>query len=316
MHTEDSPLVSVIIVYYKRPETIEAAIESALQQDYPRREILVIDNRSDDGLRELIERRGYDVRLIELPVNRGACGGRNAGIEAARGDIIVCSEDDVQFMSAFELTKVVNTFRERPDIGVLAFKIVDPKTGELRLREWCHPRYWKEASDQEFETDWFGEGASAFRREVFERCGAYYAPFFYGAEGDDLVVRIFNGGYRILYTPRIRVGHAASEAGRTSTRQYYFFTRNYVWTAFKNFAGFQRVKFIVPKLLMMLYFTLRSRSFGAFVRGLWHGVRGLAAVRQERAVATRETLRYMAELEKQRPTLLVRFARHKAAPQI
>lgn len=316
MPISDAVLVSVVILYYKRRETIGASLESVLRQDYPHREVIVVDNHSEDGLKQWIRTGGYAVRLIELQENRGACGGRNAGIRAARGEIIVCLEDDVSLCSPFELTKMVNVFRQHPEIHVLAFQICDPETGRVRLREWCHPRYWKECDQSEFETFWFGEGASAFRREVFEACGAYYEPFHYGAEGDDLVIRILNRGFRILYTPLVRVGHRASEQGRSSERQHYYFTRNYIWTAFKSYHFTDGVRYLVPKLLMMSYFTLRTRSFGAFFRGLWDGIRGISQVRQHRTPASRATVRYLADLEKHRPGLLVRLGRHKAAPQL
>ena len=79
------PLVSIVIVYYKRRETIAESIDSVLRQEYPHREVIVVDNHSQDGLKQWIETHGHDVTLIELPQNLGANGGRNAGIRAARG---------------------------------------------------------------------------------------------------------------------------------------------------------------------------------------------------------------------------------------
>lgn len=310
------PLISVVVLYYKRRETIEETLGSVLRQDYPNREIIVVDNHSQDDLATLIAARGHEIQLIELPENVGACAGRNAGIRAARGRIIVVLEDDVSFLSPFELSRIVRVFEDRPEYHVLAFQICDPDTGQLRLREWCHPRHWKQCAEVEFETLWFGEGASAFRREVFDDCGLYYEPFFYGAEGDDLVIRLLNGGFRILHAPQVRVGHRASEKGRSSHRQYYFYTRNYVWTAYKDYHLLAGARYLVPKLLMMLYFAVRSGSLGSFFRGLWDGVRGLGRIRDDRTPASGATIRYMAQLEKSRPNIWVRLGRHKTAPQL
>jgi len=315
-HSSSLPLVSVVIVYYKRRETIAESIDSVLRQEYSNREVIVVDNHSEDGLKQWIETHGYDVRLIELPENLGACGGRNAGIRAARGTIVVCLEDDVSFLSPFELDKMIKVFDMNSNIHVLAFKICDPDTGELRLREWCHPRYWKESSEEEFETNWFGEGASAFRREVFETCGLYYEPLFYGPESHDLIIRLMNRGFKILYTPLVRVGHRAAQKGRTSNRQFFYFTRNYFWLAYKNHHFAKGLRFLLPKILMMSYFALRTGNFRPFFRGVLHGVKGLGQIRADRAPASRSTERYFAELEKDRPGLLVRFARHRKQVQI
>jgi GT2 family glycosyltransferase len=310
------PLISVVILYYKRRETIAESIESVLHQTYSNLELILVDNHSEDGLKPWLGTLGYDVKLIELPQNLGTCGGRNAGIRAARGEIVVCLEDDISFLSRFELTNLLKVFELHPNIHVLALKICNPDTGKLSLREWCHARSWKESAEHEFETNWFGEGASAFRREVFDSCGLYYEPLFYGVESHELIIRLMNGGCRILYTPHVRVGHRAAKSGRTPERQFYYYTRNYFWLAYKNHHFANGVRFLLPKLLMMFYFALRTRNFRPFFRGIFHGITGLRRIRADRTRATKATERYFAEIEKYRPGLMVRFARHRQQPQI
>lgn len=310
------PLISVVILYYKRRDTIEESVNSVLAQDYPNVELIIVDNHSEDGIRSAIEAMSRNVKFIELPENIGACAGRNKGLRLAHGEFVVFLEDDVKFLSSFEVTKITRVFEAHPEVHVLALQVCDPDTGRLRLREWCHPRYWKDHADAEFETSWFGEGASAFRREALDLCGGYYEPLFYGAEGDDLVVRLFNYGFRILHTPEVRVGHRASENGRSSYRQYYYFTRNYFWIAYKDFPFFAGMRYLLPKLGMMGFFALRTGSFKAFFRGTWDGIRGLGQIHSDRTPATSLTIRYLADLEKWRPNLFVRLARHREAPQI
>ncbi|MGA7635838.1 MAG: glycosyltransferase family A protein, partial [Candidatus Acidiferrales bacterium] len=72
--------VSVVILYYKRRETIEESVDSVRAQDYPNVELIVVDNHSDDDIKTAIDRRGGQVKFIELPENIGACAGRNAGL--------------------------------------------------------------------------------------------------------------------------------------------------------------------------------------------------------------------------------------------
>jgi GT2 family glycosyltransferase len=312
----NQPRVSVIIVYYKRRETIEETLRSVLRQDYPNLEIILVDNHSEDDLRQVAALSRPQVRLIELERNRGACGGRNAGIAAASGEILVFLEDDVTFMSPADVSRIVEIFGKHPQIHVLAFQICDPDSGEMRLREWCHPRHWKQACQTEFETLWFGEGASAFRRTVLEECRGYYEPLFYGAEGDDLVLRLLDRGFRILYTPRVRVGHRASQRGRSLSRQLYYFTRNYIWTAYKDYPALSALRYLIPKLLMMGYFAARTAAYRPFVRGVWDGMAGLKRIHRDRLPVRKSTLRYVNELERTRPGLLARLGRHRDGPQI
>lgn len=310
----EMPLVSVIILNYKRLEAFKLALDSVLQQEYPNREIIVVDNHSEEDIESLVRNRDASIKLIQLPTNRGSCGGRNAGIREARGDILITLDNDVNFSSPFELTKVVNTFKQRPDIHVLAFQVCDAETGELRLREWCHPRSWKKFGQSEFETHFFGEGAVAFRRQVFQTCGLYYEPFFIGCEGYDLALRILNHGFRILYAPRIRVHHLMSPETRRPDRAYYIYTRNYLWITYKDYPLVAGLRFLLPKLAMMLYFAVRERCPGAFLRGLRDGVLGLAEIGSNRSPISKSTIKYLAELEKWRPGLFFRLARHKLKP--
>jgi GT2 family glycosyltransferase len=319
--TEDAKgnwaLVSVVIPYYKRGCVFDECLDSVLRQDYPYREVLVVDDHSRDDVRRRIDaRQAAEVRLIELPENAGACAARNAGIRAARGHLVVLLDDDAGFMSPFELTKLVKLLEARPDVHVVAFQICDPDTGELRLRDWCHPRSWKEFSESEFETHHFGEGSSAFRREVFDAAGPFYEPFFYGAEGHDMEIRVLNHGFRILYSPRVRIWHRVSAESRSVHRQYYYFTRNFIWMAYKDYPVGAGLRFLIQKLAMMAYFTVRLGCYRAFLAGVWDGFRGLRRLRADRTPASRTTLRYWAELERGRPGLMVRLTRHRVRPQI
>jgi GT2 family glycosyltransferase len=312
----DAPLVSIVLLYYKRPEIIEETLRSILRQDYPNVEIILVDNNSRDGLRAVVDGLGANIDLMELSENLGACAGRNAGMREARGDIIVSIDDDVSFASPSEVRRIVDTFQERPDIHVLAMQVCDPHTGKVRIREWCHTRPYDKYVEEEFDTNWFGEGASAFRREVFTKCGFYYEPLFYGAEGHDMVLRIMDHGFRVLHTPTVRVNHWASESGRTMGRQYYYYTRNFIWMAYKDYTLWNGICFVIPKMLMMAYFGLRTGDVLPILRGAWDGLKGLSTVHRDRTPVGRKTIQLFAEHERWRPSLVQRLARHRATPQI
>jgi GT2 family glycosyltransferase len=312
----ECPLVSVVILTYKRREALERTLDSVLTQEYPNREIIVVDTVSEVDVRGLIQARDPSVRLIELTENVGAAASRNPGIRAARGQIIVTIDDDVSFWSPFELTHIVKAFAEHPNIDVLVFQICDADSGALRLREWCHPKSWKEFGQSEFETYYLPEGAAAFRREVFDAVGLYYEPFFIGGEGGDFAFRLIDRGFRMLYCPRVRVSHLMSQQSRTPDRFFYFYTRNWIWLAYKDFHFYDGVRFLVPKLISMIYFTVRVGSYRFFLRGVRDGIQGLREVRRERTPIRKEAMKYIDELEKGRPGWLVRLARHREEPQI
>jgi GT2 family glycosyltransferase len=312
----DLPLVSVVVLNYKRRDALAETLDSVLRQDYLNREIIVVDNHSEEDIRSVVESRGSEIRLLELPRNLGSCAGRNAGIRLARGEFIITIDNDVALATPFEIFKVVKAFEERPQSHVLVFQICDAHTGKLRLREWCHPKYWKEFGQSEFETYFLPEGSSAFRRQVFETVGLYYEPFFIGHEGGDLAFRILNHGFQILYLPQVRVWHAASPLTRSQSRTYRLYTRNYIWMAYKNFRALAGFRFILPKLAMMFCFAVRAGCTRDFLVGFWEGIVNLAQIRPDRTPMDETTVQRLHDLDRGRPNWRLRLERHKVQTQI
>jgi len=88
--------VSVIIPVYNRRELITATVESALAQTIPPDEIIVVDDGSTDGTREVITalaQRHPTIRLL-FQENAGAGAARNRGIEAAASEWIAFLDSD------------------------------------------------------------------------------------------------------------------------------------------------------------------------------------------------------------------------------
>ena len=89
-------LVSIIIPCYNSEAWVAAALESALQQTWPEKEIIVINDGSrDDSLAVARRFEARGVRVLDQP-NAGASAARNTGLRAARGHYI-------QFLDADDL---------------------------------------------------------------------------------------------------------------------------------------------------------------------------------------------------------------------
>ena len=91
------PLVTIGITCHNAADTIERAVRSALKQDWPNTEVVVVDDGSTDGSWSLIEGlAGTDgrMRIIRHESNRGYPGALNTIVEAARGEFIAFFDDD------------------------------------------------------------------------------------------------------------------------------------------------------------------------------------------------------------------------------
>ncbi|MBK6510381.1 MAG: glycosyltransferase family 2 protein [Haliea sp.] len=88
-----NPLISVIIPSYNCGKYLVEAIESVLSQDYPRIELIVIDDGSTDDSQQLL--RAYVDRLTyKSQPNAGIAAARNAGFKLATADFVAFLDAD------------------------------------------------------------------------------------------------------------------------------------------------------------------------------------------------------------------------------
>ncbi|NSY19989.1 glycosyltransferase family A protein [Neorhizobium sp. AL 9.2.2] len=94
---EEGPLVSVIIATRNDSLTIEKAVNSILRQTYKSFELIVVDDASDDGTREILERlSATDCRLLVLSnlTHQGTGRSRNRGLRHAKGRYVTFQDGD------------------------------------------------------------------------------------------------------------------------------------------------------------------------------------------------------------------------------
>jgi glucosyl-dolichyl phosphate glucuronosyltransferase len=217
-----SVFVSIVICTHNRdnyPNLVEA-LDSLLAQTHQKTEIITVV----DGDQSLHDRVIFDygkhtaLKFVLLKENQGVSEARNAGIKAAKGDIIAFLDDDA-IAGKDWLTQLVSTYEELEAIAV----------GGKILPIWpeSRPDYFPE------ELDWlvgvtndgfaednvtkvrntFGPNMS-FRREVFQKVGLFNKVFgFIGhsyiqAEEPELALRMKRKfGKEVMYNPKAIVYH-------------------------------------------------------------------------------------------------------------
>jgi GT2 family glycosyltransferase len=303
-----SPTVSIVILNYQRRDALRGALEAARRQRHRVLEVIAVDNASTDGSAGMVRDEFPDVRLLELPENIAAAA-RNAGVRAAKGEIVLTLDNDVRLTTPDDVDRALGVFERHPRAAVVSFMIVGPD-GRLSRRDWCHPRDPERWCQSEFFTDYVLEGASACRREAFLATGGYWPPFFIGHEGWDLALRLLDAGWELVYTPHVRVRHLVDPSVRPSSRIYYTFTRNAVWVALRNERGLDAARTIAGSLALMAFAATRARQVPAFLRGVTDAVRGRCLALDTRAPLSPETRARLRTIRALRPGLLARVARH------
>jgi glycosyltransferase involved in cell wall biosynthesis len=95
------PLVTVIIPTINRPQLVERAVRSALDQTLTDIEVMVVVDGPDDATTTVLGRIDDPrVRIVPLPANVGAGGARNAGVARAGAVWIALLDDDDEWMPA------------------------------------------------------------------------------------------------------------------------------------------------------------------------------------------------------------------------
>lgn len=88
------PFVSIVIPTFNRADAVVSAVQSALDQEYEPKEVIVVDDGSaDDTLERLAKFRGR-IQIVRHASNRGAGAARNTGIAAAAGDYVALLDSD------------------------------------------------------------------------------------------------------------------------------------------------------------------------------------------------------------------------------
>ena len=98
------PLVTLVLINWNYATFLEEAIQSILAQDYPFIEVIVVDNGSTDGSRDIIKQYvGEDprFRLIELPMNLGQLGAFFHILDEIRGEFVTIVDADDFLLSSF-----------------------------------------------------------------------------------------------------------------------------------------------------------------------------------------------------------------------
>jgi hypothetical protein len=117
--------LSAIVVSYQRRDLLAAclaSLERALDAFEADAEVIVVDNASTGGVRELVEERFPAVRLVAMPRNVGFAAAVNAGFEEARGDWILVLNNDTE-LAADSLTELVRTGESADDVGAVSPQI-------------------------------------------------------------------------------------------------------------------------------------------------------------------------------------------------
>lgn len=212
------------------------------------------------------------VRTVALPSNLGIPAGRNAGIDAVTGDLLMFVDDDVVLLDTGLLADVVRRFGEHPRLGMLQPRVLDPD-GRPAPRRWV-PRLRKADPARPSTAFSVWEGAVAVRRTVLEGAGRWPRCFFYAHEGIELAWRVWDQGAVVWYAGDLVVHHPARDQARRHPYHYRYNARNRIWLARRNLPVLLWPPYVTTWTLVQVVRTHRDpAALAAWFRGWAEGWR-------------------------------------------
>ena len=229
-----APLVTVVIATRERPELLARCLDSAAALDYPRLEVVVVDNDPVTGVTSaLIQQRYADrVRYVREPV-RGLAAAHNRGLAEALGEITAFTDDDVVIDPHWPRALAAgfadqSGTRADPRIGCVTGLILPARlrtrtqvmleahggfTKGFQRRAWRLDRPPPDEPLFPFTAGRFGSGANmAFRTQALRDLGGFDPATGTGTPargGDDLLsfFRAVVNGHHLVYQPQALVWH-------------------------------------------------------------------------------------------------------------
>ena len=266
---------SVIIPTYNRSVFLKKTLEQVLRQSYPSFEVIVIDqtDRHPPDVAAFLTSNRTRIRYVRTETASGTRA-KNLGMNIARGEVILCLDDDVDISCDF-ISKHMRNFETESVSGVAGRIISSGSRGRREPRRCGEVTWYGHVISNFYATrrrgvSHGGGGNLSFLRKQALRCGGFderFAGSQLREETDFCLRYLKSGDGRMVFEPEAVIfHHAAPFGGCRVTDQaadpLTYANEMYFWL--KHLDGRLTPYFILN--LFVRFFVLRGR-FGAF--GFW-----------------------------------------------
>lgn len=212
LYTAPAPEVSIIVPCKNEVNTLETTVRSLLEaRTEVQTEIIVVDDASTDGSSNFLQSGRYPGVILERTGGLGAAAARNAGAELARGKYLFFCDAHIK-VEDYWLDRLVETMlREQ------AHCIAPAVTDQQYVQRVGYGQTWNSALNVVWLTQKPEKAveipiacgcALGISREVFHAVGGFDRYFeVWGKEDEELSLKLWLFGYRIMVEPAVKVAH-------------------------------------------------------------------------------------------------------------
>jgi GT2 family glycosyltransferase len=198
------PLVSVVVCTYNGQRTLEETCAAMRALQYPRAELIIVDDGSTDASAEIAHAHGMRVISTE---NRGLSSARNTGADAAAGEIVAYLDDDAA-PDPHWLHHIVDAFERDPSfVAVGGPNIAVAGDGVVADAVAISPGNPSQVLLDDRVAEHIPGCNSAFRRDALLAVGGFDPRFHVAGDDVDVCWRLQDAGGRIGYSAAAVVHH-------------------------------------------------------------------------------------------------------------
>lgn len=258
-----SPLFSIIVLTYQNEKNITKCLNSILNSKYSNKEIIVVDNNSTDGTRDILKKYSKKVKLYFSENNSGYSAGNNSGAKNAKGKYLVFINPDCQVEKNW-LEEVEKIILEYPN-KIIQPIIVDPRNNKVSVAgknahylglDWLNGHNsslseWKSP----VELTSFSGAAIFIPTKLFFKLGMFDEKYFLYHEDSDLAWRARIYGSKIILAPKSIIYHeyhfySKGENYLSQKRKWFYLERNRLFTLYKNYS-YRSLIILFPSIIIL-----------------------------------------------------------------
>lgn len=201
----DPPRISVVVCAFNAERTMDDCLRSMDGLRYPNFEVIVVNDGSTDGTLAICRRYADRIRILSQE-NKGLSAARNAGMDAATGDIVAYTDSDC-VVDPDWLTYLAYRFVQDGFVAVGGPNLPPPEDARTAACVAASPGGPTHVLLDDEVAEHIPGCNMAFRKEVMREVGGFDPVFRAAGDDVDFCWRLQNQGYVIGFSPAAMVWH-------------------------------------------------------------------------------------------------------------
>jgi hypothetical protein len=267
------PLVSVVVVNYNSGDFLFQCVRSVLASTYPHKELIIVDNASEDDSLERVEISHPEVKVVRNSINLGYSAAGNVGIAMSSGEFVVIMNPDTVVHPNW-LEPLIDATRRHPAAAFFQPKIVLMENPRVlnSAGNMIHIAGFgvcrgigmldSEGFQDESEISYASGACTLARRTALSDVGAMEELFVAYGEDKDLGWRALMRGWLSIYVPASRILHKWSPTFGAGPRKFELLEFERLLSIWKNYSR---------RTLILLASTLLVTEISVLVYALMKG---------------------------------------------